>query len=102
MQRRSPQGFKVADVAWASAEFLRRQLGASPYTQAPEIVVEVLSAANTRVETEEKKELYFARGVRKFWICADDGSMTLYDKRAQIERSTVVSDFPARVELAYQ
>jgi len=51
---------------------------------------------------EEKKELYFARGAREFWICADDGNMCFYNYHAQIERSALVPDFPARVELAYE
>lgn len=35
-------GVMVADVAWASAEFLQRHGIANPYPEAPEIVIEIL------------------------------------------------------------
>jgi hypothetical protein len=58
------EGVKVADTVWASRDFLARNSDASPYLEAPEIVVEVLSPSNGLAEMEEKKELYFARGAR--------------------------------------
>jgi Uma2 family endonuclease len=94
-------GVKVADVAWASADFLRRQAGANPYAEAPEIVVEVLSESNTREEMEEKQELYFARGAREFWLCAEDGSVTFHNNHARMARSALAPDFPERVELLF-
>jgi Uma2 family endonuclease len=93
-------GTKVADVAWASRDFLIRQGGgAEPYPEAPEIVVEVLSPSNSLAEMEEKKELYFARGAREFWVCGEDGAMRFYNNHARLERSVLAPEFPARVEL---
>lgn len=95
------QGTKVADVAWASGGFLRLHGMANPYPEAPELVVEVLSESNTRTEMEEKKELYFARGAREFWICADDGTMTFYNNHSVLEHSELVPSFALRVELPF-
>ncbi|HRD50429.1 MAG: Uma2 family endonuclease [Candidatus Competibacter sp.] len=94
-------GVKVADVAWASADFLRRHGVANPYPEAPEIVIEILSPSNTLAEMEEKKELYFARGAREFWICQEDGLMRFYNNHAQLMASALAPGFPARVELTF-
>ncbi|MDG4554103.1 MAG: Uma2 family endonuclease [Candidatus Competibacter sp.] len=94
-------GVKVADVAWASADFLRRYGVANPYPEAPEIVIEILSPSNTLAEMEEKKELYFARGAREFWICEEDGGMRFYNNHAQLAASALAPGFPTRVELPY-
>jgi len=55
-------GVKVADVAWGSYEFFRKNKRQNPYQESPEIVIEILSPSNSRQEMLEKKELYFARG----------------------------------------
>ena len=94
-------GVKVADVAWASAEFLQRHGIANPYPEAPEIVIEILSPSSTLAEMEEKKELYFARGAREFWICQEDGGMRFYNNPVQLAASALALDFPARVELLF-
>jgi Uma2 family endonuclease len=94
-------GIKVADVAWASRDFLARHGAANPYPEAPEIVVEVLSDSNTRAEMDEKKELYFARGAREFWLCDTDGAMTFHNNHAVLARSALVPDFPGRVTLPF-
>ena len=94
-------GVKVADVAWVSADFLRRHGVANPYPEAPEIVIEILSPSNTLAEMEEKKELYFARGAREFWVCEEDGLMRFYNNHAQLAASALAPGFPARVELPF-
>lgn len=94
-------GVKVADVAWASAEFLQRHGIANPYPEAPEIIIEILSPSNTLAEMEEKKELYFARGAREFWVCQEDGEMRFYNNHSQLAASSLAPGFPARVELPF-
>jgi Uma2 family endonuclease len=94
-------GVKVADVAWASNDFLRRYGVANPYPESPEIVVEILSPSNTLAEMEEKKELYFARGAREVWLCEEDGAMRFYNNHARLEASAQAPGFPARVELPF-
>ncbi len=49
---------KVADVIWASHEFLAEQGFETPYRVAPEICVEVVSPSNSEEEMMMKKELY--------------------------------------------
>lgn len=93
------EGVKVAGAVWASPEFSARHGLANPYPEAPEIVVEVLSPSNSLPEMEEKKELYFARGAREFWVCGEDGAMRFYNNHARIERSALAPDFPTRIEL---
>jgi len=93
------EGVKVADAVWASPEFFARHGLANPYPEAPEIVVEALSPSNSVAEMEEKKELYFARGAREFWVCGEDGGMLFYNNHARIERSALAPEFPAQLEL---
>ena len=96
------QGVKVADVAWASADFLRRFSDAEPYPRAPEILVEVLSPSNTKTEMEEKKALYFACGVREVWLCTEEGSVVFYHPAGgYLEHSLLAPDFPDRVVLPF-
>jgi Uma2 family endonuclease len=95
------EGVKVADVVWASADFLHRHGLENPFSAAPEIVVEILSPSNTLAEMEEKKELYFARGVREFWICEEDGLMRFYNNHTQLAASALAPGFPERVELPF-
>lgn len=94
-------GVKVVDVAWASSDFLRRHGVANPYPEAPEIVIEILSPSNTLAEMEEKKELYFAREAREFWICEEDGGMRFYNNHAQLVASALAPGFPGQLELPF-
>jgi Uma2 family endonuclease len=96
------EGVKVADVAWASLDFLRRHGTANPYPEAPEIVVEVLSDSNTLAEMEEKKALYFERGSREFWLCRQDGELELFDRQGPIEHSALIPGFPRAVRLPFE
>jgi Uma2 family endonuclease len=95
------QGVKVADVAWASYEFFARNKRQTPYRESPEIVVEILSPSNSRQEMEEKKELYFARGAREFWICESDGTMRFFDCREELRASGLIMDFPKNIEIDF-
>jgi Uma2 family endonuclease len=97
----TPEGIKVADVAWASADFLRRHGDADPYSETPEIVVEVLSPSNTQAEMEEKKMLYFDRGAKEVWICSDNGAMIFNDAVKRLEHSVLAPTFPTRIQLAF-
>lgn len=95
------EGVKVADVAWASATFLRSHRDADPYPEAPEIIVEVLSPSNTRAEMEEKKALYFGRGAREVWICSDDGEMIFHEPTKRLDLSALAPGFPSQIQLSF-
>lgn len=81
-------GVKVADVAWASETFLRRNGEATPYLEAPEICIEILSPSNSPDEMEHKVDLYLARGAEEVWLCSEDGTIRFYGHRGQVEQSS--------------
>ncbi|MFZ1641170.1 MAG: Uma2 family endonuclease [Candidatus Contendobacter sp.] len=72
------EGVKVADVAWGSTAFFKRNQPANPYLEAPEIVVEILSPSNTAEEMREKQALYFERGAWEFWLCDQTGGTVFF------------------------
>lgn len=92
-------GVKVADVAWVSNSFLQRHHFANPYSEAPEVVVEVISPSNPPAEMDYKRELYFAQGAQEFWLCADDGALSFFNHHAALETSVLFPAFPQRLEL---
>lgn len=61
-------GVLVADVAWASDEFMRAHEFETPYTQALDVCVEIVSPANSRKELREKIDAYLAAGAREVWL----------------------------------
>jgi Uma2 family endonuclease len=93
------EGTKVADVTWASTQFIQANKDTTPFIEAPEICVEILSPSNTLAEMNEKKELYFARGCKEFWLCDSDGNMQFYENTGELEHSLIFSEFPSLVEI---
>jgi len=61
-------GLFVTDVAWASREFMRVHGFETPFTQAPEICVEVVSPSNSKPELAEKRQAYLAIGAQEVWL----------------------------------
>ena len=61
-------GVQVADVAWASNEFMRLHQFETPYTRAPELCIEVVSPSNSRKEMREKVAGYLEAGAIEVWI----------------------------------
>ena len=55
------KGVKVADVVWCSPAFLARHGYETPYTQAPELCVEVTSPSNTADERLRKCDCIWQR-----------------------------------------
>ena len=72
------KGVKVADVVWCSPAFLARHGYETPYTQAPELCVEVISPSNTADELANKTQLYLEAGAVEAWIVREDGTVELY------------------------
>ncbi len=83
-------GVKVADVAWASEAFMRRNGEATPYPEAPEICIEIVSPSNSPEEMAQKVELYLAKGAQEVWLCAEDGSISFFEHRGRVEESNLV------------
>lgn len=61
-------GLLVADLAWASAEFLRAHGTETPFTRAPELCIEIASPSNSVKELDEKIAAYLGAGAREVWI----------------------------------
>lgn len=72
-------GVKVADVAWASDEFVAQYGYATPYLKAPEICVEIISPSNSKGEIDEKIQLYLVAGAVEVWIVDETGDMSYFN-----------------------
>ena len=81
-------GVKVADVAWASNAFMDRNGESTPYQEAPEICIEIVSPSNSEEEMKQKIELYLARGAVEVWLCQMDGTVTHFVNRGQVPQSS--------------
>jgi hypothetical protein len=46
----------------------------------------------------EKRSLYFASGAVEVWFCKD-GDMVFYAATGKLEKSVLVPEFPARIEI---
>ncbi len=83
-------GVKVADVAWASDEFMLEHGEVTPYPQAPEICVEVVSSSNSKAEMEHKVELYLAKGALEVWVVTANKEIAFYSYTGQMKKSKLV------------
>lgn len=79
----TPEGVKVADVAWCSDAFFAVHGYETPYAQAPEICVEVRSPSNSDEEMRFKIALYLAAGAREVWIAFEDGRTRFFDANGE-------------------
>jgi Uma2 family endonuclease len=86
----TPDGTKVADVAWASDEFMATHRGKTPYAVAPEICVEVISPSNSKAEMQEKIKLYLNQGALEVWLCNQKGEISYYSQAGKLEKSEEV------------
>ena len=94
---KTPKGVKVADVAYASDEFIKKNRGQNPFDEAPEICIEIISPSNTKDEINEKKELYFGQGAHEFWICDLDGNITIYKNTRLGNADNIIARFPMKI-----
>lgn len=85
------EGVKVADVAWASDEFIRTFAYETPYPNAPEICIEIVSPSNSKAEIIDKVELYLAKGAQEVWVVYEDGRIVTYSHVGEIEHSALAS-----------
>jgi Uma2 family endonuclease len=96
----TPDGVKVADVAWLSAQRKPEIRAAVCLTRAPEICIEVLSPDNTHRQMNEKKALYFAAGAVEVWFCDRRRQMRFFPApdSAGEDRSRICPAFPPQLE----
>lgn len=83
-------GVKVADVAWASDEFIAEHGMVTPFQTAPEICVEVVSPSNSKAEIENKVELYLERGAQEVWVVASEKEVTVYGHSGKLKKSKFI------------
>jgi Uma2 family endonuclease len=60
------KGVKVADVAWASLDFFKRNKLRNPYLESPEIMIEVISPSNTKAEMMQKNSFILLKERGRF------------------------------------
>ena len=73
-------GVRVAGVAWVSNKRLKVLGWATPFPQAPEICVEIMSPGNSWGEMHMKAELYLQAGTDEVWVVSLDGKRTVIDR----------------------
>jgi len=86
------EGVKVADVAWASNEFINIFAFETPYPKAPEICIEIVSPSNSKAEISEKVNLYLAEGAHEVWVVYEDSRILTFTHTGEIEKSTIALD----------
>lgn len=72
-------GVRVADVAWISHAGLKHMGWATPFPQAPEICVEIMSPANSWAEMHMKAGLYLQAGAEAVWVISTEGKRSVID-----------------------
>jgi Uma2 family endonuclease len=86
------EGVKVADVAWASNEFIETFAYETPYPKAPEICIEIVSPSNSKTEISEKVNLYLAKGAHEVWVVYEDSRILTFVHTGEIEKSKIALD----------
>lgn len=90
-------GVKVADIAWLSYHFLEKYDYETPYTQAPEICIEIMSPSNSMRQIQKKMMLYFNRGAQEVWLCNESGKIVFYNSSGAINHSFLVPHCPKNI-----
>ncbi|MEP7287058.1 MAG: Uma2 family endonuclease [Chloroflexota bacterium] len=78
-----PDTVQAPDVAFTAKGRLPKVTDSYP-TVAPDLVVEVASPGNTKIEMQQKVEAYFQAGVRLIWIVYPN-SRTVYVYRGALD-----------------
>lgn len=93
-------GVRAADVGWFSDDRFWTVQGQTAFETAPEICVEILSPGNTSWEMRAKKRLYFEAGAEEVWLCAADGTMSMFchtDPDQPLPNSIRCPGFPVHI-----
>ncbi len=84
-------GLKVADIAWASDEFIDTFAYKTPNPKAPEICIKIVSPSNLKGEISNKVDLYLAKGTIEVWIVYEDRTH-IFTHIGRIEKSHIAPD----------
>ena len=69
------------------SEFINKYGYSTPYLQAPEICVEILSPSNSDEEMLIKTELYLARGAQEVWLVNVQGKLRFFSHSGELTSS---------------
>lgn len=90
-------GVKVADVAWASDEFIGEFGYTTPYPKAPELCIEIVSPSNSKLEMAEKVQLYLSKGAQEVWIVYENKDIDIFSYTGQLAVSKLAPGIPAKI-----
>ncbi len=76
-------GVRVPDVVWCSPEFFHLHREVTPYPNAPEICVEIVSPSNSVAELREKTRAYLAARAKEVWQVSEEGAVHYYDRQGE-------------------
>ncbi|MDR3567981.1 MAG: Uma2 family endonuclease [Syntrophobacteraceae bacterium] len=94
------KGVRVADVAWAGTAFLKKHgVRKLSLPESPEVIVEIESPSNSVAELEEKRQLYFEKGAKEFWLCDEDGHVRFFNPSGELDKSELFGQFPGHIEI---
>jgi Uma2 family endonuclease len=90
-------GVRVPDVAWASKAFLAKHGETTPYPNAPEICVEILSPSNSDAEISAKTAAYLRAGAEEVWHVYETVTVRYFDVSGErpASRYNLRVDLPA-------
>jgi Uma2 family endonuclease len=89
----TPAGLFLADLAWASPQYMSAHGSESPLMRAPELCIEVVSPSNSVKELQEKRDAYLAAGAEEVWIVYPQSKRCeLYGKQGALPRSAYAVD----------
>ena len=72
-------------MAWS--EFIDKYGYSTPYLQAPEICVEILSPSNSDEEMRIKTDLYLACGAQEVWLINAQGKLRFFSHSGELSSS---------------
>ncbi|MCK4842180.1 MAG: Uma2 family endonuclease [Methylococcales bacterium] len=85
-------GVKVADVAWLSEVFVSEFGFVTPYPKAPEICIEIVSPSNSKIEIQDKVDLYLAKGAQEVWVAYALDEIHVYTCMGVIDQSNFLKE----------
>jgi hypothetical protein len=62
--------------------------------------VEVISKNNSLREKSNKRKLFFERQAQEVWTCDLERNTRFFDVNGELENSSLVPDFPRKIELS--
>lgn len=87
---RTATGVKVADVAWGSKAFFKRQApDRDPFEYAPDICVEIVSPGNSDAEMARKIAAYLQRGALEVWLVDLQGDCRFFNQDGEQEKTAL-------------